>query len=286
MMRPIYLRDLGVELTLVSTTALVYSNPNNDPFDVDNPDNLPIDAHEACVSALGNSGFDVGHLVIWENIGGAAGFGVVCKSIEKGEGYSGSDQSTVTLWVDYVSHELGHQFGSEHNFVSELCGTSVDGFRYEPGEGSSIMAYAGVCGGDAQYSDGSDPFFHRASIEQIQSFLNTTSCGMTDPSGNSSDPVAEAHSDITIPKQTPFLLVGSGMDANDATANLSYGWQKYDGNGPDCLAHLAAICLALLYSDIDLRPKTITDLFQAMMKLLEVITMAAPGRSCLVRQAQ
>lgn len=242
LMNPIYLRDLGVQLTLVSNAALVYPDPDTDPFDTINADNLPDDAHAACVSALTVNGFDVGHAVIWDNIGGVAGKGVVCFDMDKGAGYSGSDSSLTTLWIDYVCHEVGHQFGSEHNFVSEECATSVDGFRYEPGEGSSIMAYANVCGPPVQYAIGADPFFHYASIKQIQDYILTEACETSDASGNTSDPVAQALADITIPKETPFILVGNGSDANDPVGNLTYDWAQYDGAStavsglPDCMS--------------------------------------------------
>ena len=229
MINPIFLRDLGVTFTLVSNNALVYPDPNTDPFNTGDDVGA---AHAACTNALGSSGFDVGHMLIWANTGGAAAFEVICDDLSKGAGFSGSAESINTLWVDYAAHEIGHQFGSEHNFASQECGTSVGNFRYEPGEGSSIMSYANVCGGNAQYATQSDPFFHYASILQMQTFIGTISCGTTDTSGNTASPVANANSDFTIPKQTPFILVGTGTDANDA---LTYDWVQYDGSSPEVI---------------------------------------------------
>ncbi len=231
MINPIFLRDLGVEFKLVSTSKLVYKDPNTDPFLITDKDDADA-SHLACMDALGSSGFDVGHMVVWANTGGAAGFKVVCDTDSKGAGYSGSSQSLTSLWVDYVTHELGHQFGSEHNFVSQECGTSASDFRYEPGEGSSLMSYAGVCDAAAQYATQSDPFFHYASIAQMQTYIKSTSCAVTNSSGNTASPVANASADITIPKSTPFILVGSGTDANDAASKLTYNWVQYDGSSP------------------------------------------------------
>ena len=239
-LNPIYLRDLGVEFVLVSTADLVFEDPATDPYNPSDINEMLYNNYLVCNAALGSSGFDVGHLVFWSNVGGIAILGSVCDTFYKSDGYSGSNFSLTTLWVDYVAHELGHQFGSEHNFTASCSGNSVSGKRYEPGEGSSIMCYANVCGASNQYAAGSDPFFHYASIEQIQGFLNTVSCGTTSSVGNSSDPVPDAKSDITIPKQTPFILIGSATDANDATSNLTYNWEQYDGGGlavsgnPDC----------------------------------------------------
>ena len=239
LINPIYLRDLGVDFTLVSTAALVFDNPDTDAFDSDDENGFFQNLSSTIINALGVNGFDIGHAVIWDNIGGLASPGV-CDEFAKTEGYSGADGSTTTLWVDYVAHEIGHQFNADHNFVSMECETSVDGLRYEPGEGSSIMAYAGVCGAPVEFANGSDPFFHYASIKTITDFLETISCATTTSTGNDSDPVANAQGDITIPKQTPFVLVGSGTDANDAASNLSYSWEQYDGASdavsgpPDC----------------------------------------------------
>ncbi len=244
LIRPIYLRDLGVTFTLVTSANLVFTTKT---FDTTDQDNILDNIHNKIVEVVGQNNFDIGHLVIWANLGGVAYKGVVCSPNAKGGGYSASDNSESTLWVDYVSHEIGHQFGSEHNFTSKECGTSANNFRFEPGEGSSIMSYANVCATEARYQSFSDPYFHYASIKQIHDYMATTSCATTSTSGNSSDPVANAQSDITIPKQTPFVLVGSATDANDPTNQLTYGWQQYDGSGsatngsPNCATTNAAL---------------------------------------------
>jgi len=231
-LNPIYLRDLGIELTLVTTTDLVFEDPATDPFDPNNINSMLNNNQSSCDSALGNSGYDVGHLVIWGNFGGVGALGSFCYDPYKANGFSGNNNSITTLWVDYIAHELGHQFGSEHNFAASCGGNSVFGYRYEPGEGSSIMCYANVCGASNQYVAGSDPFFHYGSIVQIQSYINAYSCVTSNSAGNSSDPVSDAKNNITIPRGTPFILVGSATDASDATGNLTYNWEQYDGSGP------------------------------------------------------
>ena len=244
-MNPIYLRDLGVELNLVSNAALVFSDPANDPFTGNNY--LAI-CHNHITNTLGSNGFDVGHLIGAGNgNGGEALLGVVCNNNYKGEGFSGGNNNGVTFWIDIVAHELGHQFGSDHNFAATECSNSVNGYRYEPGEGSSIMCYAGVCGAPVQYTNFSDPFFHYASINQINNYLNTTFCATANSSGNASNPIPNAQANMTIPKETPFILVGSATDANDPQANLTYGWQQYDGAGaattgvPNCSSTTAPL---------------------------------------------
>lgn len=239
MIIPIYVRDMGVTFTLVSGTNLVFQNPADDPFDLSDQDQLIVDNHTECVDALGANGFDIGHLFVWANTGGLAAADACGTS--KGEGFSGSDASLASIFIDYGCHEIGHQFGGDHNFVSQECGTSSADFRYEPGEGSSIMAYAGVCGPPASYQSTSDPFFHTASINAMQSFISSSAtCGASSGTANSAAPTADAKMDITIPKQTPFVLVGSGADTNDPASQLTYLWQQYDGasaavtSSPNC----------------------------------------------------
>ena len=228
LMNPIFLRDIGVEFTLVSTADLIFSNPNTDPFNPNNSNTLS--AQTTCDNELGSAGYDVGHLVMWANTGGAASNGA-CYNPIKGDAFSGSANSVVTLWIDYVAHEIGHQFGMPHNYSASCGGNGVNNFRYEPGEGSSIMCYAGVCG--MGYQNFSDHYFHRASIEAGLADIVTYhgGCPTESSTGNSHDPIADAKADLTIPKQTPFILVGDGSDNNDPLGQLTYGWQQYDGNG-------------------------------------------------------
>ncbi len=234
LINPIYLRDLGIDFQLVTTTALIWPDPVTDPYDTNDPDQLVNEISEQCHIALTQAGYDVGHLVIWDDLGGLAALDVVCMDHRKGEGYSATSNSVTTLWIDYVCHELGHQFGALHNFSADECFTSVRSFRYEPGEGSSIMSYAGVCGPPVQYAIASDPFFHSASIRAIQSattFDAGGGCGIVDVGANREDPVAQAGRDITIPKSTPFVLVGAASDGNDPLASLTYTWEQYDSEG-------------------------------------------------------
>ena len=245
MINPIYRTDLGIKFTLVSTSGLVFDDPMTDPFDPFGDQGVLIGVNQTqCDAILGNGNYDIGHLLVWANTGGVASLGVVCWDPHKGEGFSGNDNSFVTLIVDYSCHEIGHQFEAEHNFVSLECGTSSNNFRYEPGEGSSIMSYAGVCGAAPSYQSYSNQFFHSASINSMNNYISTYGGCETHNapgSGNSGNPVADAKANITIPKQTPFILVGSATDANDPSNQLTYMWEQYDGSGnevngsPDCM---------------------------------------------------
>lgn len=227
---PIYLRDLGVEFNLVSDANLVWTNPATDPFSTNG--SQWVESHNAITNAIGTGAFDVGHLVMWLNTGGVAVNGI-CNNNSKGQGFSGANGSINQLWIDFVAHEIGHQFGMSHNFSNSCSGNVVNNFRYEPGEGSSIMSYAGVCSNG--YQNFSDPFLHVRSIQAGVARMNSSHGCITNTTtaGNSANPIPDAKSNITIPKQTPFILVGSATDANDPTANFTYQWEQDDGNGPN-----------------------------------------------------
>lgn len=236
---PIFLRDLGIELNLVSNAACVYQNAGSDPFNLAaGGTTLAAEARTELNNALGVNGYDVGELIARANLGGIAYAGSSCNNTFKGQSYSG-DLNTNGLWFQVVAHELGHQFGSLHNFSDNCQGNSSGGNRYEPGSGSSIMCYGNRCGGN-NYVNGQLPFFHYRSISAIQNNNGGGSCGTTNAAGNSGDPIADAKANLTIPKQTPFILVGDASDPNDPFANLTFEWEQYNGNGaitnstPDC----------------------------------------------------
>ncbi|MGL6150854.1 MAG: zinc-dependent metalloprotease family protein, partial [Aeromonas sobria] len=175
---------------------------------------------------LGN--FDIGH-VLNTGGGGLAGLAVLCTN-QKSSGMSGSATPVGdAFFVDYVAHEIGHQFGADHTFngTSGSCGggNRVVGQAYEPGSGSSIMAYAGICG-EENIQANSDPYFHSKSIEQMRSHMATNpSCGTTLTLGNNT-PQAVAGRDYVIPANTPFALNGAGSDL-DGNA-LLYNWEQID----------------------------------------------------------
>jgi hypothetical protein len=244
----IYLRDLGIEFSLVSTPALVFSDPNTDPFTTSVPDGLAAENENVLENSLTPAGYDVGHALFWANLGGDSQINVVCRDGFKGAGYSSSDVSQVQLWIDQAAHHLGHQFGASHTHSSRECTNANQGNTYEPGEGSSIMANAGKCDTLAQYAATADPFFHYASIEeiftarQIDANSGGNNCAVIDPTGNPDDPMVDAGRDLNIPISTPFVLVGT---ARDSDTDLTYNWSQYDGDGngtigsPSCMDEVA-----------------------------------------------
>ncbi len=229
----IYERDLAVRMELIANNhLLVYNNAATDPYDPSDASALLSDNQSNLDAVIGNNNYDIGHVFSTEG-GGLANLGVVCLSPFKAQGETGSrDPIADPFDIDYVAHEIGHQFGANHTFngTTGSCGggNRWEDTAFEPGSGSSIMAYAGICGGENLQSN-SDAVFHAGSIFEINTYLGSgvgASCGSRQNNGNTA-PSVSAGADFTIPKQTPFFLTGSANDAN-VSDSLTYAWEEID----------------------------------------------------------
>lgn len=123
---------------------------------------------------IGASSYDVGHIALGKNGGGVAYLGVVGGAY-KGGGCTGLPIPTGDFFaIDYVAHEIGHQFGGNHTFngASGNCGGNISEASVEPGSGSSVMAYAGICGED-DLQPHTDPYFSFLTIDEVEAVQAT-----------------------------------------------------------------------------------------------------------------
>ncbi len=223
----IFENDLSVTFQLVDDNLdIIYLDPNTDPYTSDdivlmineNQTNLDLE--------IGSSNYDVGHVFGTFNHGGLAYAPSVCSFNNKAKGATSEMDPIGDLFdIRIFCHELGHQFGANHTFGNLCGGNRNDYTAYEPGSGSTIMSYAGVCSPNIQFT--SDPYFHTYSLWEMAAYLNQiASCPSTTSTGNSA-PTIEPFSDYSIPKSTPFVLRGNGNDV-DGNGTLTYTWEQLD----------------------------------------------------------
>lgn len=226
----IYEKEISVHLTLINRTdELIYLDGTSDPY-TNNNGNTMLTENQATIDAIiGTSNYDIGH-VFSTGGGGIAVVGGPCGP-NKAKGVTGSSAPTGDAYdVDYVAHEIGHQLGARHSFnsVTDNCGggNRSSATAYEPGSGTTIMGYAGICGTD-NIQPNSDPYFHSASIDEITTFLQTASCAQVSSTGNAIPQITAMNNNgVKIPLQTPFTLTATATDPNGDP--LTYDWEEWD----------------------------------------------------------
>ncbi|KIC62959.1 reprolysin-like metallopeptidase [Chryseobacterium taiwanense] len=222
----VFEKDFASRMVLIANNdAVIYTNASTDPYSAaSGMSSWNSQLQSTLTSVIGEANYDIGHLFGASGGGGNAGcIGCICTNGSKGSGYTSPADAIPSgdnFDIDYVAHEMGHQFGGNHTFSMSNEGT---GANMEPGSGSTIMGYAGITSQDIQPH--SDAFFHAISIQQITNNIKAKTCSVNTATGNSI-PTASAGLDYTIPKGTPFMLTGAGTDANGDS--LTYIWEQMD----------------------------------------------------------
>ena len=220
----LYERDMAVRMNLIANNdAIIFI----DSDDFTNEDGFVLLGENQTVinTIIGTANYDIGHVVSTGG-GGVATLNSPCTG-SKARGVTGLPSPVGDAFdIDYVAHEMGHQFGAQHTYNNSCGGNISTSTSAEPGSGSTIMAYAGICAPNVQ--NNSDVHFHAVSIAQMTAFVLGTggTCDQASLNGNNA-PVVNAGPDYTIPKGTPFILKPlSVTDANNDA--LTYCWEQTD----------------------------------------------------------
>jgi hypothetical protein len=231
----IYTVELGVRFELIPNNSdLIFLDPATDNY-VDNNNSTDNDRNQVVVdSVIGSANYDIGH-VFTKDSGGNAILGGVGDSRYKANGATGATSASSAtgdgFWVELVAHEIGHMFGANHTMGVNTgsCSNTAPTAAVEPGSGSTIMSYAGLCGSTDDLMSTSEDYFHAGSLGEMRRYMATVpNAGTLAPAANAipNVQVAPSVASFAIPPQTPFVLTATGSDADNNP--LTYSWEQMD----------------------------------------------------------
>ncbi|MGH9944327.1 MAG: reprolysin-like metallopeptidase, partial [Pyrinomonadaceae bacterium] len=237
----IYQREVGVRLVLVANEdSVIFTDAVTDGYTSDNVGAMLNENQARLDQIIGSANYDIGHVFDGRRLSGGFSFqgvaaiGAVCVNGRKGRGATAlrSVQPSSIFAYYIVAHEIGHQFSATHTFngMTPGCGGQrTASTAYEPGSGSTIMAYRFNCGAEDLRSN--DTYFHNASLEQIVNYTTNGNgaCATQTPTGNNA-PNVDAGPVYTIPQGTPFTLNAAGSDPEGDA--LTYCWEQFDLGAP------------------------------------------------------
>lgn len=225
----IYEHSFAARFQLVENNdQLLFDDPDTDPYqelsDLGEASAANAGVNQTTIdNIIGRANYDIGHLLMYR-LGGGVVSGRVCDPTNS------RALTNAVIPVSTFAHEIGHQFNLLHTWSA--CTVSLNGQYHasdaiEPGSGSTIMAYPGICGVN-NVATARTVRFHAFSQQKFQQTVRegyAASCGITLNTDNTA-PTVNAGSDISIPLDTPFILNGSATDGEGDT--LTYTWDEFD----------------------------------------------------------
>ena len=216
----VYENDMSLRMQLIANNEdIIFITSDN--FNNNSANTLINQSQTVIDGIIGSSNYDIGHTVSTGG-GGLAQSPSVCTS-GKARGITGSPSPVGDPFdIDFVAHEVGHQFGASHTFNNSCSGNRSSAQAVEPGSGSTIMAYAGICPANVQSN--SDAYFHAVSIAQMTAHvIGFGNCAAAVENFNAA-PVIQDLANYIIPIGTAFVLTGNATDSSPTA--MTYCWEQ------------------------------------------------------------
>lgn len=215
---------------------LFFFDPGTEPYTDTRQGRLLIGQNTTVLnSIIGASSYDIGHVFSrCFDVGGIAARPSVCLN-RKGNAVTCANGSNPTRWaVGTLAHEVGHQFSMNHSFNHCDGDNEAPAAGFEPGSGSTIMSYAGLCGAQLNVQSDNDDYFHLGSLIEAYSYTRdgglADECSQRTVTGNRAPIIDLPYEDgLVIPISTPFELTGDATDPDGD--NMTYNWEQMD-SGP------------------------------------------------------
>ena len=237
-MNQIFENEISMRVVLIENNDLLLNfDGATDPYLNSQSGSTMLSVNTSVIdSRVGNNAYDLGHVYARScDTGGIARLSSMCDNSSKGGAVTCHYSNNLDFMAANVtSHEIGHQMSAQHTF-NNCNGNESLGNGYEPGSGTSIMSYSGLCGGALNLNDGGGIYYHAASLMQI--YNHTRDGGIADACAelietSNVEPVINLsyEDNFSIPENTYFVLEGSATDAN-VQDNLTYQWDGFN-SGP------------------------------------------------------
>lgn len=220
----VFERDVAITMEIVpNNDEMVFLNAATDGYTNNSPTALLGENQAKCDAIIGNANYDIGHVFSTQG-GGVAQLRSPCVTGSKARGVTGIPTPKGDFYdIDYVAHEMGHQYGGNHPQNNNCQRSSVS---IEPGSASTIMGYAGICPPNVQ--NNSDDYFNGVSIIEMWNNISTgNSTCAAQTATNNDPPVITSTGGFFAPRSTPFVLRGVATDPNAGNV-LTYCWEQVD----------------------------------------------------------
>jgi subtilisin-like proprotein convertase family protein len=237
----IYENELAIRLVLIDENdQLLNFDSQTDPYLQVASGSDMLNANTNIVNLrVGPGSYDIGHVYHTNcDVGGVAALGSMCRASIKAAAVTCHYSNNLNFMAASVtSHEIGHQMTAQHTF-NNCNGNEQASNAFEPGSGSTIMSYGGLCGGALNVinNESGNDYYHVASLIQIYNHtrgdgLAGDGCAEQIATSNLEPTASILHeSGFSIPENTYFYLEGEGIDDNEED-QLTYTWEQMN-RGP------------------------------------------------------